>query len=154
MKHMKSLHKMCYTSRISAKTGDDKVILSPKQGEPYFFTIGKSEVGDAFCSTLIYYFFLWYSWFFMSNKILLSIFIFSGNMFHQFHIFLPQFLFPSTSCWFLELNNLNYWKRSYLDFLKIFCIRYLKVFMIISDYIRYLKVLRWELELWHEKRRQ
>lgn len=29
---------------ISAKTGDDKVILSPKQGEPYFFTIGKSEV--------------------------------------------------------------------------------------------------------------
>ncbi|KAJ6300002.1 hypothetical protein OIU76_020904 [Salix suchowensis] len=29
---------------ISAKIGDDKVILSPKQGEPYFFTIGKSEV--------------------------------------------------------------------------------------------------------------
>lgn len=29
---------------ISAKTGDDKVILSPKQGEPYFFTFGKSEV--------------------------------------------------------------------------------------------------------------
>ncbi|KAL9374251.1 hypothetical protein Peur_033871 [Populus x canadensis] len=29
---------------ISAKTGDDKVVLSPKQGEPYFFTFGKSEV--------------------------------------------------------------------------------------------------------------
>ncbi|XP_002528185.2 peptidyl-prolyl cis-trans isomerase PASTICCINO1 [Ricinus communis] len=31
-------------ARISAKTGDGKVILSCPQGEPYFFTFGKSEV--------------------------------------------------------------------------------------------------------------
>ncbi|KAF3974210.1 hypothetical protein CMV_002441 [Castanea mollissima] len=31
-------------SRISAKTGDGKSILSHMEGEPYFFTFGKSEV--------------------------------------------------------------------------------------------------------------
>ncbi|CAL1356551.1 unnamed protein product [Linum trigynum] len=31
-------------ARISAKTADGKVILSHEQGEPYFFTFGKSEV--------------------------------------------------------------------------------------------------------------
>lgn len=33
-------------SRISARTGDGKVILSHTTGEPYFFTFGKSEVKD------------------------------------------------------------------------------------------------------------
>ncbi|KAF3961425.1 hypothetical protein CMV_013955 [Castanea mollissima] len=32
------------TAWISAETGDGKLILSYMEGEPYFFTIGKSEV--------------------------------------------------------------------------------------------------------------
>lgn len=31
-------------SRVSAKTGEGKVILSHTTGEPFFFTFGKSEV--------------------------------------------------------------------------------------------------------------
>lgn len=40
-------------SRISAKTSDGKEILSRTQGEPYFFTFGKSEVGDIFSVAFI-----------------------------------------------------------------------------------------------------
>lgn len=35
-------------SRISAKTGNGKLILSHTEGEPHFFTFGKSEVGNTF----------------------------------------------------------------------------------------------------------
>ena len=41
-------------SRISAKTGDGKLILSHKEGEPYFFTFGKSKVSK---TSLVIYFF-------------------------------------------------------------------------------------------------
>ena len=34
--------------RISAKTGDGKLILSHNKGEPFFFTFGKSEVSNLF----------------------------------------------------------------------------------------------------------
>ncbi|KAK9290976.1 hypothetical protein L1049_009158 [Liquidambar formosana] len=37
---------------ISAKTGDGKLIVSHVQGEPYFFTFGKSEVSNAFLHVL------------------------------------------------------------------------------------------------------
>ena len=37
-----------FVSRISAKAGDGKLILSRTQGEPAFFTFGKSEVGNSF----------------------------------------------------------------------------------------------------------
>ena len=37
-----------FVSRISAKDGDGKLILSRTQGEPAFFTFGKSEVGNSF----------------------------------------------------------------------------------------------------------
>ena len=40
-------------SRISAKTGEGKEILSHTKGEPYFFTFGKSEVGDLFSATFL-----------------------------------------------------------------------------------------------------
>ena len=37
--------------RISAKTGDGKVLVSRTQGEPFFFNFGKSEVGNRFLIT-------------------------------------------------------------------------------------------------------
>lgn len=44
--------------RISAKSGDGKVILSHSQGEPYSFIFGKSEVSNIVLDIFIFFYFL------------------------------------------------------------------------------------------------
>ena len=44
-------------SRISAKTSEGKEILSHTHGEPYFFTFGKSEVGELFSAIFVSFLF-------------------------------------------------------------------------------------------------
>jgi len=55
-------------SKISAETGDGKLILLYMEGEPYFFTFGKSEVSK---TSLIIYFlqFVWCAWFSEWNNV-------------------------------------------------------------------------------------
>jgi hypothetical protein len=54
-------------SRISAKRGDGKLIMSHTEGEPYFFTLGKSEVSNTF--PIIYFLQFVCSWFSSRNNV-------------------------------------------------------------------------------------
>jgi len=42
-------------TRISAKTVTGKLIMSHMEGEPYFFTFGKSEVFKSLLALFVYY---------------------------------------------------------------------------------------------------
>lgn len=56
-------------NRILAKSGDGKLIVSHTQGEPFFFTFGKSEVSIEFMRLHGFYLGILYLLIFLSSHI-------------------------------------------------------------------------------------